>query len=182
MTNSNSQTDDEYILHNGITTRLFDSQKDIFRHIEMYEAAYDEEGHYVDNIVTDQAQIGLSRICAIDKLSVASGGFLCKSCVLRERERDAAAQDRAIDHIIFWVGSTRLRNHLTKKLLKCRELRYKNHSRTTSRFIHNCTLKLFDSTCGISSTTGYKCEGVGKCGLLEFTSPANLGSKESTRG
>ena len=46
MNNSNSQTDDEYVLESGITARLYDSQEDNFRHIELYEAAYEEEEHF----------------------------------------------------------------------------------------------------------------------------------------
>ena len=67
-------------------------------------------------------------------------------------------------------------------MIKYREVRNKNKSRCNSRFIHNCTLKLFDSTYGISRTTEYKCEGVGKCSLMELTSPTNLRTHEDTRG
>ena len=94
MSDSNSQTDDEFILESAITARFFDSQKDNFRHIEMYETAYDQEEHYVDNLDYDQAQNEFGRICAIDQLDGVSGGILCKSCVLRERERERESCSR----------------------------------------------------------------------------------------
>ena len=61
----------------------------------MYEAAYDQEEHYVDNLDYDQTQIGLGRICAIDQLDGVFGGILCKSCVLRERERERDSCSRS---------------------------------------------------------------------------------------